>query len=310
MAEQPALSFAGLPRQLRGEARLTQEELAEAASLSPRSVRDLERGVNRTAHKDTALLLAGALRLTGPVCELFVAAARGRAPAAEVLAARHADAAGAFAAAEFPPLRSLGNPALLNNLPAQLVRFIGRDRELAEVAVLVGSSRLVTLTGAGGSGKTRLGLQAAAGLLDGSGDGVWLVELAAVTDQDAVAEAIAGALRILPQPGRDVLDTPADALAPQDILIVLDNCEHLIGGCAKTAEALLRRCPKAHLLATSREPLGIAGETIYRVPPLSLPGEDIDLTSKRGQQMVTLAELPPRPQTPPPPPSASVRRTG
>ncbi len=138
------------------------------------------------------------------------------------------------------------------------------------------SSRLVTLTGAGGSGKTRLGLQVAAGLLDGSGDGVWLAELAAVTDQDGVPAAIAGALRIPPQPGRDVLDTLADALAPQDILIVLDNCEHLIGGCAKTAEAILQRCPKVHVIATSREPLGIAGETIYRVPPLSLPeaGDD------------------------------------
>ena len=92
--------------------------------------------------------------------------------------------------AGFPPLRSLGNPALPNNLPAQLATFIGRDRELAEVRALVESCRLVTLTGAGGCGKTRLGLQVAAELLDGSGDGVWLVELAAVSDEDAVAAAI------------------------------------------------------------------------------------------------------------------------
>src|SRR5215471_7169484 len=173
--------------------------------------------------------------------------------------------------AQFPPLRSLGNPALPNNLPAQLAAFIGRDREIGEVRALVGSARLVTLTGAGGAGKTRLGLQVAAELLDGSGDGVWLVELATVTDDDAVAAAIAGALRIPAQPGQPALDTLADALGPQDILIVLDNCEHLIDGCAKTAEAILRRCPKVHLLATSREPLGIGGETIYRVPSLSLP---------------------------------------
>ena len=173
--------------------------------------------------------------------------------------------------AEFPPLRSLGNPALPNNLPAQLSAFIGRDREIGEVRALVGSSRLVTLTGAGGAGKTRLGLQVAAGLLDGSGDGVWLVELAAVTSEDAVPAAIAGALRIPAQPGRPALDVLAGALGPQDMLIVLDNCEHLIGGCAKTAEAILRRCPKVHLIVTSREPLGIGGEMIYRVPPLSLP---------------------------------------
>ena len=111
----------------------------------------------------------------------------------------------------------------------------------------------------------------AAGLLDGFGDGVWLVELAAVTDQDAVAPAISLALRLAAQPGRPVLEGLLDALGPQDVLIVLDNCEHLIGGCAKTAEAILRHCPRVHLLATSREPLRIGGETIYRVPSLSLP---------------------------------------
>jgi hypothetical protein len=95
---------------------------------------------------------------------------------------------------EFPPLRSLGNPALANNLPVQLATFIGRERELSEVRALAGSSRLVTLTGAGGSGKTRLSLQVAADLLDGSGDGVWLVELAAVSDEDAVVPAISEAL--------------------------------------------------------------------------------------------------------------------
>ena len=172
----------------------------------------------------------------------------------------------------FPPLRSLGNPALANNLPAQLSAFIGRQREVAEVRALVESARLVTLTGAGGAGKTRLGLQVAAELLDGSGDGVWLVELAAVTDQDTVPAAIGEALRLAAQPGRPAPEALLDALALQDVLIVLDNCEHLIGGCAKTAEAIMRRCPRVHLLATSREPLGIGGETIYRVPSLSLPG--------------------------------------
>ena len=181
---------------------------------------------------------------------------------------------GAGLPAGFPPLRSLGNPALPNNLPAQLSTFIGRDREVAEVRGLVETCRLVTLTGAGGAGKTRLGLQVAAELLDGSGDGVWLAELAAVTDGEAVAAAICGALRLTGQPGRPVLEALLDALALQDVLIVVDNCEHLIGGCAKTADAILRRCPRVHLLATSREPLGIGGEAIYRVPSLSLPGPD------------------------------------
>jgi predicted ATPase len=175
---------------------------------------------------------------------------------------------------DFPPLRSLDNPALANNLPAQSASFVGRGLEVAEVRRLVESARLVTLTGAGGSGKTRLGLQVAAELLDGSGDGVWLVELAPVSDEDAVATTIGDALGITGQSSRPALETLLDALEPQDILIVLDNCEHLIGACAKIADAILRRCPQVHLMTTSREPLGIGGETIYRVPSLSLPGSD------------------------------------
>ena len=130
---------------------------------------------------------------------------------------------------------------------------------------------MVTLTGAGGCGKTRLSLQVAAEMLDGAGDGVWLVELAAVSDPDAVPSAISAALGMAPQPGRAPLEALLDALGPQDILIVLDNCEHLIDACAKTADAIGRRCPRVHLVATSREPLGINGETIYRVPSLSVP---------------------------------------
>jgi predicted ATPase/class 3 adenylate cyclase len=176
--------------------------------------------------------------------------------------------------ASFPPLRSLGNPVLQNNLPVQPAKFVGRGRELAEVRALVEASPLVTLTGAGGCGKTRLSLQVAAELLDGTGDGVWLAELAAVTDEEAVAPVIAAALGVSVQPGRPAADTLLDALVPQDVLIVVDNCEHLIGACAKIADTILRRCPGVHLLATSREPLGIGGEIIYRVPSLSLPGTD------------------------------------
>ncbi len=191
--------------------------------------------------------------------------------------------------AGFPPLRSLGNPALPNNLPAQLSTFVGREREISQVRALVESSRLVTLTGAGGCGKTRLGLQVAAELLDGSGDGVWVAELAAVTDQDAVAAAVSQALRLAAQPGRPALEALLDALAAQDVLIVVDNCEHLISGCAKTAEAIVRRCPRVHLLATSREPLGIGGEVIYRVPSLSLPGPgDADTGTPESSDAVAL----------------------
>jgi predicted ATPase/DNA-binding SARP family transcriptional activator len=196
-------------------------------------------------------------------------AAHPRAAAGPPAAAHPPAAAGSSAAA---PAGAGDKRAPPNNLPVQLARFIGRDQELSEVQALAGSSRLVTLTGAGGCGKTRLGLQVAAGLPDGPGDGAWLVELAAVSDENAVAPAICQALGIARQPGRAVLETLLDALAPQATLIVLDNCEHLIGGCAKTVDAIVRRCPEVRVLVTSREPLGIGGETIYRVPPMSLPG--------------------------------------
>ena len=191
---------------------------------------------------------------------------------------------------EFPPLRSLDNPALPNNLPAQPARFVGRERELSELRRLVEDSRLVTLTGAGGAGKTRLAIQLAAELLDGSGDGVWLVELAPVSDEDAVAATTLGVLGMATRSGQPPLDTLVAGLASQQALIVLDNCEHLIGACAKVADAILRRCCDIRLLATSREPLGIAGETIYRVPSMSLPDEDDDTgeVDPRGSDAVAL----------------------
>jgi predicted ATPase/class 3 adenylate cyclase len=172
---------------------------------------------------------------------------------------------------EFPPLRSLDNPALANNLPAQSASFIGRAREVAEVRDLVKANRLVTLAGAGGAGKTRLALQVAAELLDGSGDGVWLVELAPVLDPDALAAAVCQALGIADRPGQSDVETLVEVLTSQDVLVVLDNCEHLVEACARLADAILRRCPTVHLLATSREPLGVAGEVTYRVPSMSLP---------------------------------------
>jgi predicted ATPase/class 3 adenylate cyclase len=171
--------------------------------------------------------------------------------------------------ADFPPL--VTPAARRGNLPIQATTFIGRAREKSEVQALVASSRLVTLTGAGGSGKTRLSLEVAADLRDECSDGVWLVELAAVDDEGMVASAISQDLGIVRQSGRPVLEALLDALAPQHMLIVLDNCEHLIGGCAKAADAIVRQCPEVRLVATSREPLGIGAETIYRVPPLSLP---------------------------------------
>ena len=171
--------------------------------------------------------------------------------------------------ADFPPLRTLD--ARPHNLPLQLTSFVGRERELAEVAALLGAHRLVTLTGPGGTGKTRLALQAAADALEASPDGVWLAELAALADPALVPQAVAAAVGVREEPGRPLLATLTDALRPKRLLLVLDNCEHLLDACARLADALLRACPHLRVLATSREALGIAGEVPYRVPSLALP---------------------------------------
>ena len=173
--------------------------------------------------------------------------------------------------ADFPPLRSLDNPALPNNLPQQTTSFIGREKQVEEVKARLNKTRLLTLTGAGGSGKTRLSLQVAADLLTGDGDGVWLVELAPLADPAIVPQAVADVLGVKEQAGQPIQRTLVDWLKPKRLLLVLDNCEHLVSACASLAADLLRACPGVHLLASSREALNVAGEQSYRVPSLSLP---------------------------------------
>ena len=161
---------------------------------------------------------------------------------------------------DFPPLRSLDNPELPNNLPSLLSEFVGRADELVTVRELARSSRLVTLCGTGGCGKTRLALQVAADLLDGTGEGVWFVDLATISDADQVPRAVVSALGLQALPDRTLVDSIVEILRDQFILLVLDNCEHVIDACAKLADAIGRGCRNVHLLATSLEPLGIDGE--------------------------------------------------
>ena len=173
---------------------------------------------------------------------------------------------------DFPPLKSLD--VRLNNLPIQLTSFIGRAQEIAEVKRLLGAARLVTLTGSGGAGKTRLALQVAADVVEGYPDGVWLAEFAPIADPALVARAVASALSVPERPGREMTETLVDALQPKALLLVLDNCEHILAACRDLAAALLRKCPQVRILATSREGLGVPGELLWRVPSLSIP-EDI-----------------------------------
>src|SRR6202050_4476798 len=174
---------------------------------------------------------------------------------------------------DFPALRSLS--ALPNNLPVQLTSFVGREAEIAEVRELLRRSRLLTLTGAGGSGKTRLPLQVAAETLDDHPDGVWWVDLAPISDSALVASEVAGALSIREFPSQPVIDTLTAQLAERRCLIALDNCEHLLGACAELAATLLEACPGVVILATSRESIGVEGEQSWRVPSLQVPEAEL-----------------------------------
>ena len=158
-----------------------------------------------------------------------------------------------------------------HNLPAELSTFIGRNSELAELTQTLVAGRLTTLTGVGGVGKTRLGLRVANELAATFADGVWLVELAGLSDPSLVPRALATVLAVHEQPDRSMTDVLADVLRPRQLLVALDNCEHLIEACAALVVTLLRACPGLHVLATSREALGVPGEQVWPVPPLSLP---------------------------------------
>ncbi|MQA95584.1 MAG: LuxR family transcriptional regulator [Streptosporangiales bacterium] len=172
--------------------------------------------------------------------------------------------------------------ALLAALPVQLTSFVGRQAELAAVHALLDDARLVTLTGAGGVGKTRLAAQAASTRAGRHPDGVWWVELAAAGDDAQVAELVAEALGVLVEPVRGAVRSLLPQLRDRDALICLDNCEHVIEGAAKLAAALLRSCPGISVLTTSREPLAVPGEAVWRVPPLAAD-EALRLFVERGR---------------------------
>jgi len=159
-------------------------------------------------------------------------------------------------------------------LPYQLTRFIGRRREISEIRIALSDARLVTLSGPGGIGKTRLALQVGSDCIRQYADGVWFVDLAPVSDPELVPQTLASTLGVREQQGQTLTETLRTYLSPKSLLLVLDNCEHLIGACAQLVDALLRSSPHLRILATSRESLSIIGEEILRVPSLSLPDPD------------------------------------
>ncbi len=170
---------------------------------------------------------------------------------------------------EFPPLKTLD--MYLHNLPVQLTSFIGREKEMAEIKRALHEHPLVTLTGSGGTGKTRLSLQVAADLLDQFPDGVWLVELASLTDPALVVQGVASIFALKEEGGRSLEAALKDYLREKRLVLILDSCEHLVAACAQFSDAFLHACPHLKILASSREAMGIAGEAVYRVPSLSFP---------------------------------------
>jgi predicted ATPase/DNA-binding SARP family transcriptional activator/DNA-binding CsgD family transcriptional regulator len=182
-----------------------------------------------------------------------------------------------IAAGRLPPAHPAGSPqeepsdASKHNLPAPRTSFVGREREMVEVKRKLAMTRLLTLIGIGGSGKTRLTLEVARDLLGAYPDGVWLVELAPLSEGALVPQVVAGILRVQEKPGRPLLESLIDALGDKQMLLVLDNCEHLIESAARLTDTLLAACPRLRVLATSREPLGVTGELGWLMPSLSVP---------------------------------------
>ncbi|ORW31736.1 transcriptional regulator [Mycobacterium paraense] len=183
---------------------------------------------------------------------------------------------------DFPPLRT-PKSVPVQNLPLQFTSFIGRGPQLTEVGKLLAENRIVTLTGAGGVGKTRLAIQLASQLAGEYADGVWYVDLAPIADPDAVPAVAARALGLPDQPGSSTMDTLLRFVRDRQLLVVLDNCEHLLDACAELVVGLLTGAPGLTLLATSREQLGVHGEATWRIPSLSLADEAIELFVDRAR---------------------------
>lgn len=268
-------SFGALLRQHREHIGLAQEELAERAGLSARGISDLERGLRTHPRRDTVRRLADALSLDPADERAFAAAARvvpsdGHAPADDPSA--------------------LPGRALRHNLPRQLTGLVGRDAASAAIPDLLATAPLVTLIGSGGVGKTRLALAVAEAALPRYPDGVWLVELAPLSDPAHVPQAVASALGVHARTNEALTATLAQALRPVQLLLVLDNCEHLILAAAQLAETLLQACPDLAILATSREALRVPGEVPYRVPSLAFPKPGIaaPLAEVAGAEAVQL----------------------
>jgi predicted ATPase/DNA-binding XRE family transcriptional regulator len=256
------ISFGYWLRRQRKALDLTQQTLADRVGCSLAAIKKIESD-ERHPSRQIVERLADILGVAANQREIFLEVARGLRPVDQLLLARE-------------PAISTSTPSqtresLPNNLPVQLTSFIGRERELSEAEQLLSNTRLLTLTGPGGTGKTRLALQIAQEVLSTFTNGVWLVELASLTDPSLIPQTIASVFELREVPNTSIMDILANYLHAKQLLLILDNCEHLIKACAKLSDDLLHVCPQLKIMLSSREALGISGETVYRVPSLSLP---------------------------------------
>ena len=254
-------AFGTLLRQHRLAAGLWQEALAERARMSTAGISALERGLRRWPQRETVALLADALGLNAEQRLAFeAAAARPKVPRGDL-----------GTSAKSIPAHDVRGSLRSNKLPLRVKSFLGREIEVTQIVALVRSSRLVTITGTGGVGKTSMALEVGHLLLEGTGTDVRLVELAPVQDASLITATIARALDVRELPGQPLLETLRAYLKKKALLLILDNCEHLAAEAAAIADALLRDCADLRVLATSREPLGVEGEYTYRLPSLGVP---------------------------------------
>ncbi|MGB8521181.1 MAG: AAA family ATPase [Candidatus Tumulicola sp.] len=260
--------FGQLLRRYRLGAGLSQEGLAERARMSSFAISALERGHRRKPQSKTLELLAEALALNADQRGEFEAAARSA-----------GTRVGGLTAGPW----TTEPAAYPNNLPPQLTPLIGRTNELAEIAALVRTHPLTTLAGAGGVGKTRLALRVAETLLEEYRDGVWLVELAAFSEPTSAVQAVASAFDLHEHQNHPLLDVVLQYLRSRSLLLIVDNCEHVIEETVRIVDAILRGAPNIRILATSREPLSIAAEHVYRVPSLAVPPSTTATAEEAGR---------------------------
>jgi non-specific serine/threonine protein kinase len=252
------LQLGELLRDYRRAAGLTQEQLAERSGVSPRSISEMERGGEHVPRPDTVALLARALGLGGSSRKELESSVQVRRKAVQLERRGHGPAPAEHARTK-------------HNLPRALTSFVGREPELDRLADVLATTPLLTLVGAGGIGKTRLAQELAQGHQARFPDGCWMVELAALEDPVLVPSAIVAAIGLCDHGTQDLTSMLTEYVGRKQMLLILDNCEHLVQACAQLAAHLLSTCPGLHILATSREPLLIPGETTWQVSPLTAP---------------------------------------